>query len=173
MHHLNHEFFSTISSMNSFSRSSRLNPHCPGGAGLWSGGGRKSTACDPPCFLHLPSPESERFFPSWQNCSTDVKLCHTPEWGPISKVNVQRCFDFEGKCGQEKILRKTNYRRFFQTLLCFYCCYSFQTLPFFHRSSHSSLSLLLLQPCVTVSNTASPPLLPRLCSATLTLCRKV
>ena len=24
--------------------------------------GRKSTACDPPCFLHLPSPESERFF---------------------------------------------------------------------------------------------------------------
>lgn len=33
---------------------------------------------------------------------------------------------------------------FFQTLLlfCFYCCcYSFQTLPFFHPSSHSSLSL--------------------------------
>ena len=64
------------------------------------------------------------------------------------------------KCGWWKFLRKIDGRRFFETLLllCFYCCYSFQTLPFFHRSSHSSLSLFLLQPCVTVVQHLPPSL---------------
>ena len=153
MHQPNHEFFSTISSMNSFSRSSRLNPHCPGGASLWSGGGTKKHGV---WSTVLPTPSLNRVGRFFQAGgirleTTDVKLCHTPEWG--NHFNL----DFEDKCVGWKIFRKKDCWQFFQTLLCFYCCYSFQTLPFFHRSSHSSLSLLRLQPCVTVSSTASPP----------------
>ena len=109
MHHLNHEFFSTISSMNSFSRSSRLNPHCPGGAGLWSGGGTKKHGV---WSTVLPTPSLTRvwkiFFQTGGIAleTTDVKLCHTPEWGPhfIFEVNVHWCFNSKKKCGRWKIL---------------------------------------------------------------------
>ena len=121
--------------------------------------GRKSTACDPPCFLHLPSSESERFF------SKLAKLLNWCQAVPHTRVRTSfhfwsqysLVFQFWGKMWPMENSMGKNCWIFFQTLLCFYCCYSFQTLPFFHRSSHSSLSLLLLQPCVTVSNTASPP----------------
>ena len=141
MRHLKHEFFSTISSMNSFSRSSRLNPHCPGGAGLWAGGDEKARRVihrasfkDP---SQSPKYSSQMLIFKWLMSSSAPEQSEDLIFFLCSMVFFWKKKMCQMETFEEKLI-------FFQTLLlfCFYCCcYSFQTLPFFHPSSHSSLSL--------------------------------
>ena len=143
MHHLNHEFFSSISSENSLRRSSRLNPHCPAGSSLWSGGRRKSTAGDPPCFLLLAQPELEisrwpkvvltngnwciqNWFPRLNIQDSAIFLLEIHQTWPAELLQI---FSFEESAAESAQLE------FFQ--LCLQGCYSFQTLPFFHHTTRT------------------------------------
>ena len=168
MHRLNHQFFSTISSMNSFSRSSRLNPHCPGRAGLWTGGEKKKHGV---WFTVLPPQSLNRVGNIFSGIT--LQVMHLTRVRTSFSFRSQWWFDFAEKMRSMKIFEENRWPKIFwdsaPALLLLLLLISNTAL----LSSQLTLFTVTLSPSALCHcSTASPPL-PRLCSATLTLCRKV